>query len=65
MPQSINSLQDATRRIDRKAVSDHVRQGELERQEILKRFPLEEWANMPLEIMPLVYLNPPTHFVDG
>ena len=49
MPQPIKALQDSISQFDRKNAISHAQSGELERQEILKRFPLSEWPKMPLE----------------
>jgi len=49
MPQILKSLQEAITLFDRKSVKVHIENGESERQEILKRFPIAEWQTMPLE----------------
>jgi 5-methylcytosine-specific restriction enzyme B len=49
MPQSIKSLQETISQFDRTTVLDHVNKGEQEREEIVKRFPISEWPNLPLE----------------
>lgn len=49
MPQAFKSLQDAIAKFDRKSIESHIQSGEVERQEILQRFPISEWATMPLE----------------
>ncbi len=47
MPNS--TIIDAIQTLDRDPVRDHIEQGEHERAEILKRFPIEAWQTLPLE----------------
>lgn len=49
MSQAFKSLQDAIAKFDRKSIESHIQSGEVERQEILRRFPISEWPTMPLE----------------
>ena len=49
MSQALKSPQDAIAKFDRKSVESHIHSGEVERQEILRRFPISEWPTMPLE----------------
>ncbi|HSU85484.1 MAG TPA: hypothetical protein VLI42_02005, partial [Chthoniobacterales bacterium] len=43
------SLHNAIKTFDLQAVAGQVREGHREREEVLKRFPRESWATLPLE----------------
>ena len=49
MAQNIKSIQEAIPQFDRKIIESHIQNGEKERQEILKRFPISDWPSLPLE----------------
>lgn len=49
MPQSIKPLQTAISKFDRLSIAEHATEGERERQEIIKRFPVSSWPDLPLE----------------
>jgi len=49
MVQQILSIREALRRYDRKAKQDDLEVAQAERQEIVERFPLDEWPTMTLE----------------
>ena len=49
MPKNPSNLQQALAAYDKEAQRVHIETGEHERQEILKRFPLAAWPDLPLE----------------
>ena len=49
MAQNFKSIQEAIPQFDRKNIESHIQNGERERQEILKRFPISDWPSLPLE----------------
>ncbi len=49
MAQSFKSLQEAISLFDSSTAEAYIQSGELERQEMIKRFPISEWPIMPLE----------------
>ncbi len=49
MTQNFKSIQEAIPQFDRKNIESHIQNGERERQEILKRFPISDWPSLPLE----------------
>jgi len=65
MAQNFKSIQEAIPQFDRKNIESHIQNGERERQEILKRFPISDWPSLPLENMRLVCHNQQIHSVVG
>jgi len=49
MAEPVLDLREAVARYDRQADRDWFREAEEQRQEIVKRFPLADWPNLPLE----------------
>ncbi|MBI4590254.1 MAG: EVE domain-containing protein [Candidatus Rokubacteria bacterium] len=49
MPDGGLNLTDALAKFDRQAAAEWLREAETERQELLKRFALDDWPRMPLE----------------